>query len=157
MTLPRFATRFAAGIATAAAVLAPASVSARTPYDGSWSVLIITRSGPCDQAYRYGLSIRNGAVIYEGSAAVNVAGKVSNNGAVTVRVWAGQQGASGSGRLRGSSGSGQWRGTGSMGTCSGVWTAETAHDPFFPLVPVDAQLMCPHSLIRRPVAPTLPP
>jgi hypothetical protein len=123
MTFPRF-TRFAAGIALAAAILAPTSASARTPYDGSWSVLIITRSGPCDAAYRYGLSIRNGAVIYEGSAAVNVAGRVGNNGAVSVRVWAGRQGASGSGRLRGASGSGSWQGTGSMGSCAGVWQAE---------------------------------
>jgi hypothetical protein len=124
MTLPRFATQFAAGIALATAILAPAPASARTVFDGNWSVLIITRSGPCDAAYRYGLSIRNGAVIYEGSAAVNVAGRVNPNGAVSVRVWAGQQGASGSGRLRGSFGGGSWRGTGSMGTCAGVWQAE---------------------------------
>jgi hypothetical protein len=124
MTLPRFATQFAAGIAFASAILAAAPASARTPFDGNWSVLIITRSGPCDSAYRYGLSIRNGAVIYEGSAAVNVAGRVSGNGAVSVRVWSGQQGANGSGRLGRSSGSGNWRGTGSMGTCAGVWQAE---------------------------------
>jgi hypothetical protein len=107
-----------------AALLAPAPASARTAYDGNWSVLIVTNKGPCDRAYRYGLSIRNGAVIYEGSAAVNVAGQVSNNGVVRVRVWAGQQGASGSGRLSHSSGNGSWSGTGSMGSCSGVWTAE---------------------------------
>jgi hypothetical protein len=124
MILPPFATRFAAGLALATAILASAPASARTPYDGAWSVLIITRSGPCDAAYRYGLSIRNGAVLYEGSAAVNVAGRVSNNGAVNVRVWSGQQGASGSGRLGRSTGGGSWRGTGSMGTCAGVWQAE---------------------------------
>jgi len=114
----------AAGFILAAAALAPAPTSARTAYDGNWSVLIVTNSGSCDRAYRYGLSIQNGAVIYEGSAAVNVAGRVSPNGAVSVRVWAGQQGASGSGRLSRNSGSGNWRGTGSMGTCSGVWSAE---------------------------------
>jgi hypothetical protein len=124
MTFPRLATQFAAGLALAAACLATAPASARTPYDGTWSVLIITRSGPCDPAYRYGLSIRNGTVIYEGSAAVNVAGRVSGNGAVSVRVSAGSQGASGSGRLGRSTGGGNWRGTGSMGTCSGVWQAE---------------------------------
>jgi hypothetical protein len=124
MTLPRFATRFAAGMTLATAILATAPASARTPFDGLWSVLIITKSGPCDAAYRYGLSIRNGAVIYEGSAAVNVAGSVNGKGAVSVRVSAGSQGASGSGRLGRSSGSGKWRGTGSMGTCAGVWTAE---------------------------------
>ena len=114
----------AAGFVLAAAALAPAPASARTAYDGNWSVLIVTNSGSCDRAYRYGLSIQNGAVIYEGSAAVNVAGRVNPNGAVSVRVWAGQQGASGSGRLSRNSGSGNWRGTGSMGTCAGVWSAE---------------------------------
>lgn len=124
MTLPRFATQFAAGIALATACLATAPASARTAFDGNWSVLIITRSGQCDAAYRYGLSIRNGAVIYEGSAAVNVAGRVRGNGSVNVRVTSGQQGANGSGRLGRNTGSGRWRGTGSMGTCAGVWQAE---------------------------------
>jgi len=80
-----------------ASALAPAPAFARTAYDGQWSVLIVTNSGPCDRA---------------------------NNGAVKVRVWAGQQGASGTGRLSRTDGSGTWRGTGSMGTCSGVWSAE---------------------------------
>jgi hypothetical protein len=115
---------FAAGLVLAITALAPAPAAARTAFDGNWSVLIVTESGSCDRAYRYGLSVRNGAVIYEGSAAVNVAGRVSNNGAVKVRVWAGQQGASGSGRLSRTAGNGKWRGTGSMGNCSGIWTAE---------------------------------
>ena len=107
-----------------ATALAPTPASARTVYDGNWSVLIVTTRGSCDRAYRYGLSIRNGSVIYEGSAAVNVAGRVSPNGAVRVKVWAGSQGASGSGRLWRRSGSGNWRGIGSMGTCSGTWSAD---------------------------------
>ena len=106
------------------AALAPAPASARTAFDGNWSVLIVTNSGSCDRAYRYGLAIRDGAVIYQGSAAVNVAGRVRPNGVVNVRVWSGQQGASGSGRLSRDSGSGSWRGTGSMGSCSGDWIAE---------------------------------
>ena len=113
----------AAGLVLASA-LAPTPASARTPYDGNWSVLIVTDQGPCDRAYRYGLSVRDGRVIYEGSAAVNVEGRVANNGVVRVRVWAGQQGASGAGRLNRTTGGGNWRGTGSMGSCSGNWTAE---------------------------------
>jgi len=124
MPLARTSIHLAAGLVLAASALASAPASARTAFDGQWSVLIVTNSGPCDRAYRYGLSIQNGSVIYEGSAAVNVAGRVSPNGAVSVRVWAGRQGASGSGRLSRDSGSGNWRGTGSMGTCSGVWSAE---------------------------------
>jgi hypothetical protein len=113
---------FVAGLTLAAAVLTPAS--ARTAYDGNWSVLILTRSGPCDAAYRYGLSIRDGQVFYEGSAPVNVQGRVTGSGGVRVTVSAGSQGASGSGRLWRNYGSGEWRGTGSMGTCIGIWTAE---------------------------------
>jgi len=124
MTRARSATPFVAGLALAAAVFSSAPASARTPYDGNWSVLIVTRSGPCDQAYRYGLSIRDGAVFYEGSASVNVNGRVNKAGFVDVRVSAGSQGAAGSGRLGRTYGEGQWRGIGSMGTCVGTWTAE---------------------------------
>ena len=87
-----------AGFALAATLASPAS--ARTVYDGNWSVLIVTKSGPCDAAYRYGLSIRDGQVFYEGSAPVNVRGRVSRAGKVDVRLSAGSQGASGSGPRR---------------------------------------------------------
>jgi hypothetical protein len=107
-----------------AATLAPPHAAARTNFDGNWSVLIVTDTGPCDRGYRYGLSIRNGRVFYEGSAAVNVNGQVSPNGRVQVRVWAGSQSASGAGRLSSNYGSGTWRGAGSASSCAGSWTAE---------------------------------
>src|SRR2546423_14573093 len=112
-----------AGFAFAMTV-ASAPAIARTNYDGNWSVLIVTNSGPCDRGYRYGLSIRGGRVFYQGSASVNVDGQVSNNGLVRVRVSAGSQGATGWGRLGPDFGSGSWRGVGSSDTCSGTWTAE---------------------------------
>jgi hypothetical protein len=101
-----------------------ADLRAAPTFDGNWSVLIVTNSGQCDPAYRYGLVIRNGQVIYEGDASVNVAGRVSGNGAVSVRVSAGSQSANGTGRLSSAQGSGTWRGNGSSGTCSGTWSAE---------------------------------
>jgi hypothetical protein len=112
-----------AGLALAALV-APAPAAARINYDGNWSVLIVTDSGSCDRGYRYGLKIRNGRVFYEGSASVNVDGRVSPNGQVQVRVWSGSQSASGYGRLASDYGSGRWRGAGSASSCSGTWTAE---------------------------------
>jgi hypothetical protein len=98
--------------------------AARTSYDGNWSVLIVTNRGPCDRGYRYGLSIRGGKVFYTGSLAVNVNGQVSGNGFVKVRVSAGSQGATGTGRLSREYGEGSWQGDGSAGSCSGTWTAE---------------------------------
>jgi hypothetical protein len=102
------------------------AIAARAPstFDGNWTVLIVTESGQCDRAYRYGLAIRDGRVLYEGEAAVNVAGSVSPNGAVNVRVSSGSQHADGSGRLTRENGSGKWRGAGSSGSCSGSWSAE---------------------------------
>ena len=90
---------FAAALALAAGALAPQSAAARTNFDGSWSVLIQTNSGQCDRGYRYGLTIRDGQVFYEGSASVNVDGQVNRKGAVRVRLWAGSQSANGTGRL----------------------------------------------------------
>jgi hypothetical protein len=124
MTLARLSLSFAAGCVLSIAALMPAQAAARTNFDGSWSVLIMTRSGPCDQAYRYSLFIRDGRVFYEGGAAVNVAGQVTRSGALNVRVWAGSQSANGAGRLSRDYGGGNWRGSGSSGSCSGTWTAE---------------------------------
>ena len=119
-----FINSFAAAAAVAAASLANLPTALAANFDGNWSVLIATQRGPCDAGYRYGLSIRNGVVIYDGSAPVNVAGRVNSNGSVSVRVWAGSQSANGSGRLAGNSGRGTWRGVSSSGTCSGYWTAQ---------------------------------
>jgi hypothetical protein len=114
-----------AALAAALLLATPLPGGARAAnFDGTWSVLIVTQRGPCDAAYRYGLSIRNGVVFYEGSAPVNVTGRVNASGGVHVRVWAGSQSASGSGRLSKGLGRGTWRGIGSSGACSGYWTAE---------------------------------
>ena len=97
---------------------------ARTNYDGNWSVLVITQSGACDRAYRYGVQISDGNLFYEGAAPVNLQGRVARDGSVRVSVAAGEQRADGSGRLFGDHGGGSWRGQGSAGTCAGRWEAE---------------------------------
>jgi hypothetical protein len=103
------------------AVMASAAV-ARSPYDGSWSVIFYTRSGVCDATYRSGVIIQNG-VIYSEAGGINFNGRVSSNGAVRASVSSGGQYASGSGRLGRYSGGGVWRGEGSRGSCSGTWAA----------------------------------
>ena len=109
-------------ILAATAVPASAPATAKSNYDGHWSVLIVTQKGTCDRAYRYPVKIENGAVGYAGSASFTVSGKVGDNGAVTVLVARGSTSAKGQGRLSGTDGSGLW--TAGSGECSGTWTAE---------------------------------
>ncbi len=54
-------TMFAAGTSALAA-----------SFDGPWSVTVVTRSGPCDQAYRYGVTISRGVVYYAGGGPVSL-------------------------------------------------------------------------------------
>jgi hypothetical protein len=98
--------------------------SASAAFDGDWSVLIQTKVGDCDRAYRYGVQIQNGTILNGGGEAVSLEGHVARNGAVRVRVAAGDQEADGAGRLSRSSGGGTWRGQGSLGGCAGTWVAE---------------------------------
>lgn len=114
----------AGALASAGIAVSAGTAVARTSYDGSWSLLIITNSGACDRAYRYGVQISNGSVLYEGGGPVNLQGQVARNGAVRVSVSAGDQRADASGRLSRDHGGGLWRGQGSTGACAGRWEAE---------------------------------
>jgi hypothetical protein len=99
----------------------PAAVTA---FDGDWSVLIMTQSGGCDRAYRYGVRISNGDVVYDGGGPVDLQGHVFSNGSVRVSVAGAGQRADGQGRLSRTTGTGTWQGQGSLGSCAGVWQAE---------------------------------
>jgi hypothetical protein len=99
------------------------SAAASAAFDGRWSVVIGTRSGPCDPQYRFGVRIINGNITYEGGGAANAQGRVSPSGTVTVSVSSGPQAASGQGRLTRDYGTGTWRGQGPGGACSGAWQA----------------------------------
>ena len=119
-------TGLASGLAAAAfgGVLwaAPAAI-ASTPYDGTWSVLIVTDAGTCDRGYRYALRIVNGRVTYD-DPSFNIAGHVDAGGHVSVVVSAAGQRANGSGQLSTNSGGGRWNGRSSTSQCSGHWEAE---------------------------------
>ena len=128
MTCSRVCTRAAgllglAALATVAALPALEGAEAGPSYDGLWSVVIVTKAGQCDAAYRYPVRITNGNLGNAGSAPINISGKVAKNGAVVVSVNAGDKSAIGKGRLAGASGAGSWSGNGN-GACSGVWEAE---------------------------------
>jgi hypothetical protein len=99
------------------------SAAARTPFDGDWSVMIVTSNGACAASYRSGVQIANGAVI-SGGGLVDLQGQVTPKGAVRVTVQSGSQWANGYGHLTKTRGGGQWRGQGTSGSCSGTWIAE---------------------------------
>jgi hypothetical protein len=107
-----------------AVVVRPPAAAGATAFDGDWSVLIMTESGGCDRAYRYGVRISNGDVIYDGGGPVGLQGHVYSNGAVRVFVSGAGQQADGHGRLSRTLGTGTWHGQGSLGSCAGVWQAE---------------------------------
>jgi len=114
-----------AALALAGALLSLPGASARTAtFDGNWSVLVITESGTCDAAYRYGVSVENGAVRYRGESGIDVQGSVDDRGRVRVRIGRGEQSAEGVGQLSAASGSGTWSGRSSANRCAGRWEAE---------------------------------
>lgn len=108
----------AASVAFGLAMTLPAFTA--TPYDGEWSVVIVTQKGDCERAYRAPITISNGNFINVGVNLVDVSGQVRPDGRITVRVSRGDQSAIGSGRLTPASGNGSWKG----GACAGTWTAQ---------------------------------
>jgi hypothetical protein len=111
-------------LAAVCAASAANTATARTVYDGPWSVLIVTERGTCDRAYRYGVQIVDGNVVYSGGGGISFSGRVAPNGSVRVSVSAGGSRADGSGRLSRNVGRGSWRGRSSNDACSGYWEAE---------------------------------
>jgi hypothetical protein len=104
---------------------APSPAARTANFDGSWSVTIVTESGPCDRAYRYGVQITNGYVSSDAAGGVaTLQGRVAPNGSVRVNVSAGAQFAEGQGRMSSNVGTGTWQGQGPGGACAGSWQAQ---------------------------------
>ncbi len=103
-----------ASAVTAAAASAPAM--AQTPYDGLWSVTVVTKSGSCEPQTRSTLTISDGKV---SAAGADVTGSIGREGVVRVSIG----GAYANGQLSGNSGSGKWNGASAGIPCSGRWEA----------------------------------
>jgi hypothetical protein len=112
-----------AAVFLATPLSAKTGAPARTPYDGLWSVAIITDSGTCDRGYRYALRINDGIVSYD-DPSFNVTGRVNARGQVSVSLSYGGDVASGTGRLSRDYGAGVWSGHSATSQCSGHWEAE---------------------------------
>ena len=110
----------AAALVAATTTLAASTSFAMPRFDGVWSVSITTTKGDCIASYRYPLLISNGVLANGGAFAIDVRGRVSGDGAISVKLSHGDTHAAASGRLAGNAGSGTWSGA----SCSGSWTAE---------------------------------
>jgi hypothetical protein len=104
------------------AMVAAPSVKAQSKYDGRWSTLLVTKSGPCGPSYRAAVQVMNGVVGLEGGSDA-LSGRVLPDGSVTVRGNLGPNNGIAWGRLSSNAGTGRWRVHMQSGRCSGVWTA----------------------------------
>ncbi len=102
------------------------TASASAAFDGSWTVIIMTERGDCNNVPGLNVDIRDGTLAYSGSFSLELHGRVSNDGAVQVRVAAAGQSANATGRLSTRFGGGTWHGAGTGGACAGRWSAERA-------------------------------
>jgi type 1 fimbria pilin len=113
MRLNRIGCLFFASLLAASAA-APAL--AQSPYDGVWSVTIVTNSGSCEPTASSTLTVTDGKI---SAAGANVSGSIGREGLVRVSI----NGAYANGQLSGNAGSGKWNGASGGIPCSGRWQA----------------------------------
>lgn len=110
---PRFALALGLVFLTAMPVMA-------APFDGRWSVLLVTETGACD-VYRLSVQVVNGRIVTAGEGP-QVQGTVTSRGAVDLRVRYGDEAASATGEVLADVGRGRWNATSRK--CAGRWQAE---------------------------------
>jgi hypothetical protein len=98
------------------------AAASSAPFDGSWNLAFVTRSGTCDPTYSFTVDVSNGQVTHPNL--VRFKGYVQRSGVVHASVAVQDKYASGSGRLSGSSGKGTWTGHSGSTRCLGYWTAQ---------------------------------
>ncbi len=110
-------------LALSAATISGAAYAQKSgnPHDGNWSVEVVTQKGDCDKAYRYPITVQNGAIRYGGSESFNASGSISSGGAVKGSISRGEQRAQVTGSVSGTRGNGTWQ---TSTGCSGVWNAD---------------------------------
>ena len=112
----RIRTIFCSSVVAAAAALTAAPAVSQTPYDGLWSVTVVTKNGSCEPSTRSTLTVADGRV---SAAGADVSGRIGREGLVRVSI----HGAYANGQLSGNAGSGKWNGASAGVPCSGRWEA----------------------------------
>jgi hypothetical protein len=115
-----------ASTCAASILVAASSANATTKYDGVWSVVLITDSGPCMHGeVRVRGEVINGTAHYTGAGITNFSFRVTSSGLVTATVSAGTTWGVGSGHASsGSSANGTWHSHMENAICSGTWRAQ---------------------------------
>jgi len=103
-------------IASAFAASASVSAFAQQPFDGVWSVTIVTKNGSCEPTASSTLTVTDGKI---SAAGAEVSGSIGREGLVRVSI----NGAYANGQLNGNTGSGKWNGASAGIPCSGRWEA----------------------------------
>ncbi len=94
--------------------------SARSAYDGGWTVTMASNAGSCASSFYFGVVVRNGIISASGGG-FNLSGRVTSRGTVSASIGSGEHLARAYGYLSRSSGSGRWVSP-SRGW-SGAWSA----------------------------------
>ena len=108
----------------ASAALAGAAPASQ-PFDGPWSIQVLTERGACDPVYRYYVVIAGGAVHVKsmmGEVSPEAAGRIAPGGRIDGRIGAADDPVAIRGTLQKASGGGTW--TAPARGCAGRWVAE---------------------------------
>ena len=113
---------FIAATFAASALTLATGAGAASKFDGAWSVVVYTKSGPCDASYRFSGQIVNRQISYA-YASLEVTGSVAKSGDTHVRVTVGDSHGEAHGHMTATQGIGTWSGVGPNGRCEGTWIA----------------------------------
>jgi type 1 fimbria pilin len=102
-------------VSTLAATIATPAL-AQQPYDGTWNVTFMTKTGSCEPTASSTLTVTEGKI---SAAGANVSGSIGPEGLVRVSI----NGAYANGQVSGKAGSGKWNGASGGIPCSGRWEA----------------------------------
>jgi hypothetical protein len=114
-----------ASLCTAATVAAAPGANAGSRFDGRWSAVLRTQSGPCQPAYRGAVEVATESwwsqALPPATAFPDASRRTDRCGPTG---YMGSNYGVASGRLSGNSGGGTWRARMENGSCSGVSTAQ---------------------------------
>ena len=119
----------AVALTAAFSLIGFAALAKAAPYDGSWTMQLVTTSGHCG-VINMGVAVKGGLISATSGKFVfhkiSLAGRIAGSGATKINGVAGPRQAIGTGHFTKAKGKGKWNGTGPSGVCSGYWVAVRA-------------------------------